>query len=136
MRFSLISISQNVLSLESIENVTVPTKDGEITVGPHHEPLISALKPGVLIVRHDGTEERFAIGGGVLETNGESCNILSDMVAGASSIDLNEIEKRHVALHTEMEAYRANNETVDMETLVEMEQEYLREAAKIQLARG
>ena len=133
MHFSLISITQSVLDIPSIESVTVSTKDGEITVGPNHEPLISALKPGVLIVRHEGKEERFAIGGGVLETDGGKLTILSDMVAGASAIDLAEIEKKHAQLHDELEAYKQNHETIDMETLVEMEQEYLKESAKMQL---
>lgn len=62
MHFTLVSISRKVLDLPIIEWVTIPTRDGEITVLPNHEPLITALTPGVLIVRTDGKENSYAIG--------------------------------------------------------------------------
>jgi F0F1-type ATP synthase epsilon subunit len=51
MKFSLISIKKKILDTEKIESVSVPTKDGTITILPNHEPLISALKPGILMVK-------------------------------------------------------------------------------------
>ena len=54
MHFTLVSISRKALDFPSIEYVTIPTRGGEITILPNHEALITALSPGVLIVRVDG----------------------------------------------------------------------------------
>ncbi|MFB0965701.1 MAG: ATP synthase F1 subunit epsilon, partial [Patescibacteria group bacterium] len=86
MRFSLISIAKKVLETE-IASVTLPTKTGTITVLPKHEPLVAALTPGVLSVTVEGKVQSFAIGGGVLETDGENVSVLADRVEECASID-------------------------------------------------
>lgn len=50
MSFTLTSITGNALKTDGFEKLTVSTLDGIITVLPGHEPLISALHPGVLSV--------------------------------------------------------------------------------------
>ena len=62
MQFTLVSITRKALDLPDIESVTIPTRDGEITVLPNHELLITALVPGVLVVRSDGKNIPYAIG--------------------------------------------------------------------------
>lgn len=62
MHLTLISISRKVLDLPSIESITIPTRDGEITVLPSHEPLITALVPGILVVSENGNTTSYAIG--------------------------------------------------------------------------
>lgn len=62
MHLTLVSIVRKVLDLPAIESVTIPTRDGEITILPNHEPLITALVPGILIVRADGSDSSYAIG--------------------------------------------------------------------------
>ncbi len=49
---------------------TIPTTAGEITVLPHHEPLVATLKPGTITVRKPlGEPDTFSIEGGVLEVS-------------------------------------------------------------------
>lgn len=49
-------------------SATIPTSAGEITILPHHEPLVATLKPGTVIVRKTvGEPEVFPVGSGVLE---------------------------------------------------------------------
>lgn len=62
MHFTLVSIVKKALDLPVIEWVSIPTRDGEITILPNHEPLITALIPGILIVRADGVSTSYAIG--------------------------------------------------------------------------
>lgn len=50
MLLSLTSITGNALTTEVFEKLTIETVDGTITMLPGHEPLISALKPGVMTV--------------------------------------------------------------------------------------
>jgi F-type H+-transporting ATPase subunit epsilon len=60
-------------------SVTVPTLAGEITVLPHHIPLVSTLVPGTIVVRSKAGEQLFAVSRGVVEIDGEAVRILSDM---------------------------------------------------------
>ena len=42
-----IATPERVVFREQVRQVSVPTLDGEITVLPHHLPLVSILSPGV-----------------------------------------------------------------------------------------
>ena len=69
MKFELITLSGVKLDQE-IYSATIPTIDGEISVFPSHEPLVTMAKNGVIAVtsQKDGDEvEYFAISGGVVE---------------------------------------------------------------------
>ena len=68
---------------EAIYSVTIPTIDGEISVLPSHEPLVTVAKDGVITVRRrkedpDGQLEYFAISGGVVKIDYLSVQILVD----------------------------------------------------------
>jgi len=48
---------------EDVEMVTLPGVTGQFGVYPQHEPLITQMVPGEMIVRKDGREEFVATGG-------------------------------------------------------------------------
>lgn len=80
MQFTLVTLSGIKLD-ESIYSVSIPTVDGEISVFPSHEPLVTIAKSGVVTVRRSkdsSKEEFFAISGGVVEVSYESVRILVD----------------------------------------------------------
>ncbi len=134
MRFSLISITKKVLEAE-VASVTLPTKTGTITVLPKHEPLVAALNPGVLSVTVEGKVQSFAIGGGVLETDGENVSVLADMVEAGASIDSEAaIQRKNEAARLLKEARDAGS--TDMESLIALEEEYMKEEARVKLASG
>lgn len=134
MRFSLISITKKVLEAD-VTSVTLPTKTGTITVLPKHEPLVAALNPGVLSVTVEGKVQSFAIGGGVLETDGENVSVLADMVEAGASIDSEAaIQRKNEAARLLKEARDAGS--TDMESLIALEEEYMKEEARVKLASG
>lgn len=66
---------------EAVYSVTIPTIDGEISVLPSHEPLVTVAKDGVITVRRTketSDEEFFAISGGVVEIDQTGVRILVD----------------------------------------------------------
>jgi F-type H+-transporting ATPase subunit epsilon len=73
--------------------VTLPTADGEITVLPHHVPLMSTLVPGTVIVRKDKEEFIFAVTRGVIEIDGRSARILAETADRAEGLQEAAIEK-------------------------------------------
>ncbi len=72
---------------KQVNSVTVPTVDGEITVLPHHTHLFSLLIEGIVKIKKDDNEDALAIGGGYLETNGETVTILVSRAYGQDEID-------------------------------------------------
>lgn len=72
----------------SVDQVTVSTTSGEITLLPRHIPLVTTLKTGHVMLKIDGEEEYFAIDGGVLEMRPDNrVVILSDNSEHADDID-------------------------------------------------
>ncbi len=57
-------------------SATIPTTAGEITVLPHHEPLVATLKPGKITVRESLGNKEIPVDGGVLEISGNRAVVL------------------------------------------------------------
>lgn len=72
---------------KQVSFVSVPTADGEITILPHHAHLFSLLIEGIVKIKKDGDEDVLAIGGGYLETNGETVTVLVSRAYGQGEID-------------------------------------------------
>jgi len=57
-------------------SLTVPGAEGELTILPHHEPLLTTLKPGLITVRSEKEDKHLPIDSGVLEVHPEGVVIL------------------------------------------------------------
>ncbi len=82
MNFRLVTMYGEKVN-EEIYSVTLPTAEGEISVFPSHEPLVTIATDGVIAVRYnkeddDSKLEYFAISGGVIEINQRSVRVLVD----------------------------------------------------------
>lgn len=67
MKLTISKIDKVLWSGEA-DSVTVPAVDGVMTILAHHMPVISTLKPGMIIVRQkDQKNEEFPITSGFLE---------------------------------------------------------------------
>jgi F-type H+-transporting ATPase subunit epsilon len=60
---------------------------GDFGVLPGHAPLLTWLKPGELMLRHDGKEEFFFLEGGYVEVLPNRVTILADRGVPASQLD-------------------------------------------------
>jgi F-type H+-transporting ATPase subunit epsilon len=135
MHLVITSASGNILSADAFARITIMTEDGQITVLPGHEPLLSAIRPGILSVEyyvggkiHTG---EYATGGGVLNISHEVCTIVADVVVAEDTLtDLEYIESQKKEAEAMMNSYRAENgAAIDPKKLVEMEYELLKFSA-------
>lgn len=93
IKFEIVTPERVVLK-ELITQVTVPTRDGEITVLPKHIPLVSILKPGVIEVKkEDNTLEVMSVSGGFIEVLRDKVIILADTAERAEEIDIDRAEE-------------------------------------------
>ena len=87
-------VSQDRLVFEGdVDIVVAPGEDGEMGILPHHAPLLTTLKHGVLKVRTGGHEEIFAISGGVMEVQPAIVTVLADAAERADEIDISRAEE-------------------------------------------
>jgi F-type H+-transporting ATPase subunit epsilon len=63
MRFQIVTPERLVFS-DEIDQISMMTKDGEITIMAHHIPLVTNLKPGELRYKKQGEEFGVAVSGG------------------------------------------------------------------------
>jgi F-type H+-transporting ATPase subunit epsilon len=68
--------------------VVLPGTDGEMGILPHHAPLLTTLKIGIIKVRSGGKEEIFTIAGGVAEVQPDVVTVLADAAENVQEIDV------------------------------------------------
>ena len=85
-----------------VDQVSLMTTAGEITVLPHHIPLVTVLQPGELRYKKDGQEFALAVSGGFAEIKADnSLSILADTAEHVTTIDIARAEAaRDRALQT------------------------------------
>ncbi len=93
INFKIITM-ERVVYEDEVEQVTIPTAAGEITVLPRHAPLVSLLKPGELRIRKDGYDVLLSVSTGFVEVRPKSeVIILADTAERAEEIDLERAEQ-------------------------------------------
>ena len=92
IQFKIVTPEKTVFE-DSVDQVTLPTQDGEITVLPNHIPLISVLVPGELVAKNNGEETAMAISGGMVEVQKNEITILADTAERAEEIDIARAEE-------------------------------------------
>lgn len=88
MNFRLISLTGIKLDQE-IYSATLPTIDGEISVFPHHEQLVTLARSGAIELSFEkdgGEKEYYAISGGVIEIDQDSIKVMVDEADHADDI--------------------------------------------------
>lgn len=87
-----ITTPDRVVFEDQVDQITIPTHDGEITILPSHVPLISTIRPGIMEAKKNGDEIDMAVSGGFLELHDNELTILADTAERAEEIDLEEAE--------------------------------------------
>ena len=90
MPFTCEIITQERLAYQEsdIESVAARGVGGQLTILSRHAPLITALDYGEVRVRKAGTEEVFAIGGGILQVAENHMIILANSAERSDEIDI------------------------------------------------
>jgi len=127
MKFKIVT-PERIVFEDEIEQVTLPTMEGEITVLPHHIPLIAVLKPGTMIAKKNGQDNELAVSGGLIEVReNNTVTVLADTAERAEEIDLERAE----AARLEAEKSLKEKVVADPNTLMVLE----RELARIKVAK-
>ncbi len=118
LRVKIVTPERLVLE-ELVDQVSIPTVNGEITVLPNHVPIIVGLASGDVVALANGEYVPMALSGGFAEvkTNAEGMTevaILADFAEHVSELNDDAIE-RAKARAEELKKQAENNEVVDFE---------------------
>ena len=87
IRCEIVSQDRTVFQGDA-DMVILPGAGGEMGVLPHHAPVLTTLKYGVVKVRRAGVDHIFAVAGGVAEVQPDLVTVLADAAENVEEIDV------------------------------------------------
>lgn len=132
MQLDLITLKGVAYSADAY-SVILPTASGQITVMSNHEPLMSALVPGVITIRKNARDsedqlEHYATYGGVVEVTNKGPRVLVDEADTAGEITQAEAEKAYADAQKMLAGAKSRVELEHAQALVD------RQAVRLQVA--
>ena len=87
-QFELIS-PEKLLMSEAVTAVSVPGTEGFFTVMANHAPVMTTVKPGIVLVTKDGgSEERIFVRGGFADVTEKGLTLLAEHAEPADQVDM------------------------------------------------
>ena len=87
----IISPDKSILKSEAVE-VTIPSYEGEMGILKNHIPLITFLRPGLIIIKENSGEKKFFIEDGTVEFSNNSLLILTSTAKSLDSLEKDSID--------------------------------------------
>ena len=87
----IISPDKSILKSEAVE-VTIPSYEGQMGILKDHIPLITFLRPGLIIIKENSGEKKFFIEDGTVEFSNNNLLILTSTAKSLDSLDRNSID--------------------------------------------
>ena len=110
MKLSLVTPERKTFEGD-IDQVTIPTSQGNITVLPNHMPVVTELEPGELIIKQGSSETSIASGYGFAQFTVQKVSVLTDLTEEVSEISEKEAEEaRKRALEAMKDKERLSSE--------------------------
>lgn len=87
LHFELVSPARLLYSGD-VASVQIPGTEGEMTIMAQHAPVLSTLKPGVVVVAKDGGAlEKIFVRGGFAEVNASGLTVLAETAIPLADLD-------------------------------------------------
>lgn len=77
---------------DEVDQVSLPTKSGQITILPHHASLITLIEPGEMLYKKHSKEAHLAAGYGFAQVATNNVKVLVDLAAPEEELEEKAIE--------------------------------------------
>jgi len=84
--FDLVS-PEKLLYAGDVEQVDLPGSEGDMGVLADHAPLVTTLRPGIIVVHREGGDMRVVVNGGFAEVGPAGLTVLADMAVPLEEYD-------------------------------------------------
>jgi len=103
-KFELVTPERMALSQDATQ-VVVPGLEGDFAVLPGHAPVISALRPGIIVVTlPDASRTRIFVKGGFAEVDPQHLTVLAERALDVEAMDAGTIAAELAAAEAELAA--------------------------------
>ncbi len=86
MKLEIVTPEKKVYS-DDVDQVSLPTPNGQLTILPHHLPVITQVRPGELKVKKGEKVTYLVTGEGFVEITGNSVSVMTDLAEWSEEID-------------------------------------------------
>jgi F-type H+-transporting ATPase subunit epsilon len=84
--FDLVS-PEKLLFAGAVDQVDLPGSEGDLGVLAGHAPLVTALRPGIIVVFREGGDLRVVVNGGFAEVGPSGLTVLADTAVPVEEFD-------------------------------------------------
>lgn len=114
VRLDIVTAEKLVYS-EQVDMVIAPGSEGELGILPHHEPLMTMLEAGEMVVRSGAEEFSLAISGGFLEIRPDRIIVLADSAERDDEIDLARAEEARRRARERLDSHTTGTDVIRAE---------------------
>ena len=107
MNFDLVSPERSLASFAATE-VQIPGSEGDMTAMLNHAPILTTLRPGVLLVNSSGDVNEYVITGGFAEVTPEGVTVIAERAMIKADVTQEDMD---AILSTAKAALEGSNET-------------------------
>ncbi|WP_269539332.1 ATP synthase F1 subunit epsilon [Cerasicoccus fimbriatus] len=109
---------EKIVYSKSVDEVVLPTKQGEIDILPGHQPLLTVVEGGEVTAK-GGSVEHLAIDQGFARVQNDTISILTEAAIDIEKIDINLVEEAQKRAEAALQ--KAKDENVDPAQIEELE---------------
>ena len=91
-KIEIVSPESSFFSSENVKEVIVPAFEGEMGILKNHISIISFLKPGIIKVISNKSEDKFYVDDGIMEFKDNELSILTSTIFNINNIDKKFVE--------------------------------------------
>jgi len=91
-KIEIVSPESSFFSNENVKEVIVPAFEGEMGILKNHISIISFLKPGIIKVISNKSEDKFYVDDGIMEFKDNELSILTSTIFNINNIDKKFVE--------------------------------------------
>ena len=84
--FDLVSPEKLSFSGE-VDQVDIPGAEGDFGVLAGHAPVVATIRPGILVVRTGGSQQKIIVLGGLAEVSDDKLTVLADVATSIEELD-------------------------------------------------
>ena len=104
LHFELVSPAKLLFSGD-VASVNIPGTEGDMTIMPMHAPVLSTLRPGIVVVTKDsGAPEKIFVRGGFAEVNAKGLTVLAETAIASGDLDAGALAAQIKSAEDEMAA--------------------------------
>ena len=91
-KIEIVNPEKLFLSKDDIKEVVLPAFEGEMGILKDHIPIISFLKPGIISIYTQSSEEKYFVEDGIIEFKNNNLSVLTSSIYNLNDLDQNRIQ--------------------------------------------